>query len=531
METEFRPVEWKYRMSGRRLMTFANGFIRTCALIGVVALGAFWPMTVGAEPPGTKPTQVRPAKPAQPAPAPETPESPAPAAPASPEAPSETPEVTAPESIASAELLESGPESLTGPGDEVAENETEQGSVRLEELNLGEPAKDTGVDKPFFKDTTLRLHLRNYYFLRQRFDNSHAEAWAQGGWLAYKSGYLADRFAVGAALYGSFPLYAPDSRDGTGLLQEDQEAYLALGQIYGEVKIIDALQLNFGRKEYNTPFINLHDVRMTPKTFQGVTLTGRTPGKKDGSEWRYGGGYIYMFKDWTETDFESMSDAFGISANRGVYTAGFNYSTDRMSIGAIDYFSDDTINIFYTEGSYGWRFNDLTSLKLSGQFTDQRSTGDELITGTDFDVQQYGAKADVGIQAATVTLAFTQTTDGGENMRSPWGGYPGYTSVQFNDFNRSGESAFMIKAGYDFTALGATGLSAYALWVHGWNRDVDGTFNEDEFDFNVQWAAPPESKMKNFAARVRYAKIIQDGGDDDTTDDFRVILNWSFNIK
>ena len=53
-------------------------------------------------------------------------------------------------------------------------------------------------------------------------------------------------------------------------------------------------------------------------------------------------------------------------------------------------------------------------------------------------------------------------------MQSPWSGYPGYTSVQVQDFNRAGEDAFMVKGSYDFTRLGLEGVTAYALFVHGW---------------------------------------------------------------
>ena len=55
-------------------------------------------------------------------------------------------------------------------------------------------------------------------------------------------------------------------------------------------------------------------------------------------------------------------------------------------------------------------------------------------------------------------------------MQSPWSSYPGYTSVQVQDFNRAGENAFMVKGSYDFTRLGLEGVTAYALFVHGWGR-------------------------------------------------------------
>jgi len=413
----------------------------------------------------------------------------------------------------------------------IVESEPEQGAVRMNEIDLGQPvAEETGDQHPFFRDMKIKLNLRTYYFNRQRYDDTIAEALAVGGALSFKSGYLWERFAMGAVVYTSQPVFTPDDRGGTGILKADQGGYTSLGQIYGEVKIVDGLQVNFGRKEYNTPYINLHDVRMTPKTFQGTTLTGTRPGFTEGSQWRYGGGYLYKYKDWTEEGFDWMSDALGIEENRGVFTAGANYSTPKWSVGAIDYYSPDVINIFYADGSYGWKLGEKASIKLGAQFSDQRSTGDDFITGESFDVQQWGVKSDFGVGPATFTLGFTDTTGGQENMRSPWGGYPGYTSVQVQDFNRAGEQALMFKAAYDFTHMGLKGFSAYVLWVHGMNRSGTDTFDEDEVDFNLQWA-PKEGKMKDFSARLRYAEIMQRGGGDPSFEDFRVILNYNFNLK
>ena len=73
---------------------------------------------------------------------------------------------------------------------------------------------------PFLRDTDLKLHWRSYYFNRENpEDGSENEAWAFGGWLSYKSGWLFDVFGIGATFYGSAPLYAPDDKDGTLLLK------------------------------------------------------------------------------------------------------------------------------------------------------------------------------------------------------------------------------------------------------------------------------------------------------------------------
>src|SRR5262249_56253456 len=60
---------------------------------------------------------------------------------------------------------------------------------------------------PFLRDTMVKLHLRSFYFNRLNSDDTQNEAWAFGGWLSYKSGWLWDTFALGAVGYTSQPLY------------------------------------------------------------------------------------------------------------------------------------------------------------------------------------------------------------------------------------------------------------------------------------------------------------------------------------
>src|SRR5262245_32260651 len=93
-----------------------------------------------------------------------------------------------------------------------------------------------------------------------------------GGALTYRSGWLLDRFGMGAAFYTAQRLYGPKDRDGTLLLKPGQHGYSVVGQIYGKVKLFDDQFLNLYRYEDNTPFINKNDSRMTPNTFQGYTL-------------------------------------------------------------------------------------------------------------------------------------------------------------------------------------------------------------------------------------------------------------------
>jgi hypothetical protein len=411
---------------------------------------------------------------------------------------------------------------------------TEEGATPMHQIELGNPQpagiSDGAVDipegaSPFIRDARFSAQLRSYYMDREKFDGKFSEAWAVGGSVRFQSGYLAKVFRVGAVAYTSQPLFAPDDRDGTLLLQPGQDGYTVLGQIYGEIKLADQLFGALGRKEYSTPFINKNDTRMTPNTFEGVSVYGKAGGKEGTPGWQFGGGYLSKIKLQNADQFVWMSVAAGATVDRGVYLAGAKFEQKNLSIGAIDYYSDDIINIFYTEANYVLPLASGDQLTLAAQFADQQSTGDDLLTGQAFSTNQWGLKADLSLGAALLTMAYTSTADRA-SMQSPWGGYPGYTSVQVENFNRAGESAVLLRAAYDFSGLGAEGLSAYALWVNG--RGVAAPdYNEDEVDLNLQWT-PRGDALRGVSFRLRFAQVKQEGSGDPTLNDFRFIVNYNF---
>jgi hypothetical protein len=222
-----------------------------------------------------------------------------------------------------------------------------------------------------------------------------------------------------------------------------------------------------------------------------------------------------------------MSEDAGANVDRGVYTAGAICKNKSFSVGAIDYYCPDIINIAYAEAKVGFNIHSGLKPTLALQFSDQRSTGDDLLQGNPFSAHQFGVKAELPWRNTLFTAAFTQVA-GDNNMQSPWGGYPGYTSVQVEDFNRNGEGAFLLRAGYDVPLL--KGLSTYALWVHGTTPDGEGQFRKDETDLNLQYA-PNDGPLKGLSLRVRYAVVDQHGGETkNNVSDFRVIASYSLNF-
>jgi hypothetical protein len=396
------------------------------------------------------------------------------------------------------------------------------------------------------KDTTFDFNIRTFYFGREGFDGAKKEAWAIGGWAGMKTGYFLDHFAFGVTGYTSQPLYAPDDRDGTLLLKPGQKGYTVLGEAYAEIRIVDDLILSIGRKAYDTPFINRNDTRMTPNTFEAIVLQGKiivenlppveatnkdakdapppAPAPKPASI-KYGFGYFEEIKNRNADQFISMSEAAGAPVDHGVLAAGAIYEKGKFSVGAIDYYNEDVINIAYAEMKGEVPLGSVKP-RWATQFVDQRSVGDEVLQAGGFSVRQVGLKVEVPVSDFLFTAAYTQASNGNANLRAPWSGYPGYTSVQVQDFNRAGENAFLLRIGYDFPCV--PGLSAYALAVFGGDPQDPTQFRQDEYDANLQWT-PPKGCLKGFSIRARYAVVQQHGGNVQDLTDLRGIVNY--NIK
>lgn len=436
--------------------------------------------------------------------------------------------------------VSTGPESAPGTGDEftlstfalsmepaAAESSTEQGQTPLDE-SFDWERRDwrLRVRKRAIEETQFKFNVRSMYFDRDKYDGSESEAFALGGWAGLKTGYFFEHLAIGVTGYTSQRLHGDEDKDGSLLLGPGQTGYEVLGELYADIRFKEDLNLYVGRKEYDTPFINRNDTRMTPNTFEAIALMGKTALGKDGATLNYGLGYVDTIKDRNSDEFVSMSVDAGSEVERGVYTAGALYKKGDFSIGAIDYFSPDIINIAYAEAKLQVTIAENLKPRFAVQYVDQRSVGDDLLMDPGTSATQFGVKVELPVGNALFTAAYTNV--GGDTATiTPWSGYPGYTVAQVEDFNRDGESAFMLRAGYDFPWL--EGLSAYALWVHGLDPDPATQYARDEYDFNMQWA-PKEGALKGLSIRVRYGLVDERGGTGDDLTDFRVIFNYGLSF-
>ena len=382
---------------------------------------------------------------------------------------------------------------------------------------------------PFFRDTHLEFNFRTYDFDRDRnflFDpdgSNDSRALTTGGEVSYRSGFLFDRLAFAASYYISHKLVGPLNEDGTLLLLDGQKSFDVLGEANALFRITDEIEFRAYRQSFNLPYLNRRDNRMVPNTHEAYALSGIDVLP----DFHFITGYVHKMKTRARDKFIHMSEVAGFDGtDNGLGMAGFHYHPkDNFSIGAIDYYSVNFMNIIYAETNALFQLTDQIQIHLGSQYTNQKSTGDEL--GGDFNRHTGGIQVSASYQSAVLTIAGTITSDDG-NILSPYGGPPSYLSIAVRNFFRSSEEAWLIGLSYDFTELGIPGLSAFTNYAQGYTPDTGSSASPDqsEWDFTIDYR-PQHQWLKGFWLRYRYVDINEEGsGAIDQTDN-RIILNWS----
>lgn len=404
-------------------------------------------------------------------------------------------------------------------------------------LTMFPEVRDAWKETPaFLRDSKFDINFRSYF--RDEVTNAPnsvgiKQAWAGGGSVAAETGRLFDVLSLGAVLYTSFPIVAPPDYGNTGLLLPNQQGYAIFGQLYGRTRLLEGHYVTVGRYLYDTPFLGPQDNRMTPNTFFGYTLTGTLgDGENGGPTFRYGGGWIGAIKPRDAIDFQSMGSKAGAPlSNAGVGVVGGRLTWGPATLGAIEYYSEDILNIFYAEGKYGVSFGDSFNAIGAAQFVAQNSTGRNLLNGGNyFATNQFGAKIDLGYQTGILTLGYS-VVNPSFAIQTPWSANPFYTDALVQAFNRAGEQALMVGLSYVFTPVGLPGVAASVFYFNGWTAApaAGGPLVENEWDFNLEWR-PNWKPLQGLWLRARYGtSSIWQRNTRTNIDDVRLIVNY--NVK
>jgi hypothetical protein len=386
---------------------------------------------------------------------------------------------------------------------------------------------------PFLRDTTISLRTRSYFLRRRDGNNDVAEAWAVGGGLWVESGWFEDVFAIGGELFTSQKLVGKKERDGTQLLKTGQKSYTVLGQAYAMLRYRDHLFTAY-RQELNLPYVNKNDSRMTPATFEGYTLQGSVSAVPKLEKLEYVGGYLTQMKQRDEDRFIHMSEAAGVpgTSRHGMAFGGLMITPFKdFVLGAIDYYVEDTINIAYAKVDYLYWPTDELGVRFQGQFSHQRSVGDDALTGSSFRTWIVGGRVAASYRSGILALGFS-TTDDGAQIVSPFGGNPSFLSIMQRDFDRAGEDAWIAGLTYDFKRLGFDGLSAFANYAEGYGARDPNTGeslpDRREFDVTLDYRVK-KGLLRGFWLRLR-ASVLDVDGNEKTSNVVRAIINYDIPV-
>jgi hypothetical protein len=415
-------------------------------------------------------------------------------------------------------------------------------SVLFVALAVSLPAFAQSAGSPFVDDAKAGAVLRSLYFRRDLPNNAVQESWALGGSVWGRTGYWRDTLQLGATIYGSGGLYAPDNRDGTLSLKPGQDGFAVIGEAYARLKGWDqtltiyrqAIGTNPQRAEgvrgiqTDMNYLGSRDIRMVPLTYEAVMLGGQiTP------TLRYQAGYVDQVKDINSDKFVSMSRLAGVTTrDTGLWNAGLQWQPVKdLWVQGSYYHVDDTIRIAYTDVDWVNRISKESYWRLAAQYTDQRSDGANRLTGSSFKTWNTGLYGEYGWRWLTLYGAAGWTGEGAA-IRNPYSYGPFYISQRIKVFSRAGEDALMLGSSFNLAPLGLTGFSFDFNVADGRNAITAGTGASlpkwREYDFDFIYRFPKDSVVPGMRLRARWGTVREDFGTrTDRTDDLRLDLNWA----
>ncbi len=376
---------------------------------------------------------------------------------------------------------------------------------------------------PFFADTTLEVRSRTYYLRKDQTSAVTNEAWAIGGSVYYRSGWLADAFAVEVEGFTSQPLYAPNDRDGTLLLEPVQDGYSVLGIANAKLRYKGVVLTGY-RQYLDLPYINRRDNRMTPNTFESITLA------RPEGEVRFSTGYTWKVKSRNSDEFLTMTEALGIDQDRGLaHVCAVWDPNENFHLGAVFGIIPDLFTGIYSELSFGHDFTEEFEIRLDGTIllpTGRRAKTSWVSCSTRTGTSGFAPPPVTRVPCSGWDLA-SQGSKG--TIFNAFGSSPSYVDLMQRSFNRAEEKAILASASYDFSRIGVDGLSVIVNFVAGFDGEFLGQPRRgQEVDATIDYRVQ-KGLLKNFWLRIRGSWLSEQGAGRNGTD-VRLILRYDIPV-
>jgi len=315
------------------------------------------------------------------------------------------------------------------------------------------------------------------------------------------------------------PDFFDANRDG---FAQVTEAYLE-GK-WGETEI------KLGRKLLHTPHADSDDIRMIPNYFEAYTVTNESV-----ENLTLGAGYLTKMAGWENgidaQKFINIGETLGTSDINGIFYASAEYEgIKNVSLSLWYYNYQDIADILYAELGYEKTLNDYASLTLGLQYDASQESGTAKL-GTQ-DAQTYGLSMELASEAIGVHILAAYNKDTGSTGATglSLGGGAFFTSMedQTLDAVSAAGKAWIVGAGYHFSAMGISGLNAGVAFGKFTANDAS-LYTSEEVDVVVEYEINAQ-----FSFTLAYADIDFSKGLDETNqplqdyNQLRVIANYNF---
>jgi len=369
-----------------------------------------------------------------------------------------------------------------------------------------------------FQNGKFNAVIKTLYY--QRMFDGDTPDWATlaiGGNLNYETASL-HGFTAGAGFKTSQGNYTNNGDEvyrgllATGATPEDQESYTALDEYFLRYSNWDT-KFTLGAHAVNTPWLNGHDIRMTPKKYRGLGVINNSI-----EDLELHGYFLSDWIDWTAEDWTSITSAFtGVAGDdEGALALGAKWQIlPALSVQGWDYYFRDIMNSFYLTAVYQQAIGSDYTFGADLRYLNQKDVGAKL--AGNHGTYMTGGYAFVGAFGAKLSFYFS--TNGSDDLLVPFGESE-IISLQVNGGFRAEEDAYMLKLDYDFGNIGVDGLSALALYSSFGTPDSGGNASPDATEINLELQYKLSGWFNNCGIRLRHAIIDQDedvaGGEDFT---------------
>lgn len=343
---------------------------------------------------------------------------------------------------------------------------------------------DQADAKGFVEDSSLTVHLKNYYYNRNvRGGNPDRIDWTQGILANYSSGFTQGTVGFGVEAFGdwAFKLDGGAGTAGTGNLPvrgngEPEDEY---GRAGGAVKVrVSKTELLWGDLQPTAPVFAAGGTRLFPQTGTGFNLLSSEINglELDAGHFTGGNGPVT-----TNGNHDLWASYANVTADSISY-AGAKYAvTDALSVSLYGSELEDVWRQYYTNLNYTLPISDKQSLNLD--FNLYRTLDEGQSNAGDINNTAYSMAAAYSfLTAHTITIAYQKVHGDTPFDYVAFGkNGPGDTadsinlanSIQYSDFNGPGEKSWQARYDLNMASFGVPGLAFMARYAHG--DDIDGT--------------------------------------------------------